>query len=50
MLDNASTTVGPARSEIRRYIIWPGQATANMIGMLKILEVRNYAETESGRL
>ena len=48
MLANSTTTVGQARSEIRRYIVWPGQATAYMIGMLKILEVRANAEEALG--
>ncbi len=31
------------RSEVRRYIVWPGQATSYKIGMLKILELRELA-------
>lgn len=33
---------------IARYSVWPGQATAYMIGMLKILELREKAQTELG--
>ncbi|MDN3653900.1 DUF885 domain-containing protein [Thalassotalea ponticola] len=35
-------------SEVRRYLVWPGQATAYKIGMLKILELRAYAEQQLG--
>ncbi|QBY05209.1 DUF885 domain-containing protein [Thalassotalea sp. HSM 43] len=35
-------------SEVRRYIVWPGQATAYKIGMLKIQELRAYAEKQLG--
>ena len=33
---------------IARYSVWPGQATAYMTGMLKILELRERAETALG--
>ncbi len=37
-----------AKSEVRRYLVWPGQATAYMIGMLKILELREFAQRNLG--
>ena len=37
-----------ARSEVRRYITLPGQATGYKIGMLKILELRQRAERDLG--
>ncbi|MFC3070229.1 DUF885 domain-containing protein [Phenylobacterium soli] len=37
-----------ARSEVRRYITLPGQATGYKIGMLKILDLRHKAERELG--
>jgi uncharacterized protein (DUF885 family) len=36
------------RSEVRRYITLPGQATGYKIGMLKIMELRRKAERELG--
>lgn len=42
--------LGPdqARSEVRRYITLPGQATGYKIGMLKIVELRHKAEAALG--
>lgn len=37
-----------ARSEVRRYITLPGQATGYKIGMLKIMELRQKAERALG--
>ena len=37
---------GAVRSEVRRYLVWPGQATGYKIGMLKIQELRALAEKE----
>lgn len=34
------------RSEVQRYLVMPGQATSYKIGMLKIQELRAYAEEE----
>ncbi|MDP5135472.1 DUF885 domain-containing protein [Rheinheimera baltica] len=39
---------GAIISEVRRYIVWPGQATAYKIGMIKILELRSKAKAELG--
>ncbi len=36
------------RSEVRRYLVLPGQATSYKIGMLKIQELRAMAEAELG--
>lgn len=40
MLANTPLTEGDIRQEVSRYVVWPGQATAYMIGKLKILELR----------
>ena len=47
-LNNIPNPEGDVRAEIDRYIVWPGQATAYMIGKLKIEELRSLAETELG--
>lgn len=47
-LANTAAPEGQARSEVRRYIVLPGQATSYKIGMLKIQELRRKAEAELG--
>jgi uncharacterized protein (DUF885 family) len=48
LVENTPNPRGDATNAIERYIVMPGQATAYMIGMLKILELRERAETELG--
>jgi uncharacterized protein (DUF885 family) len=33
---------------VERYVAWPGQATAYMLGMLRIVELREKAKAELG--
>jgi uncharacterized protein (DUF885 family) len=47
-MENAPTSEGQIRSEIQRYLVMPGQATAYKVGMLKIQELRTRAERELG--
>jgi uncharacterized protein (DUF885 family) len=45
MLANTAWPEVDIQSEINRYISWPGQANAYMLGMLEILRLRNLAES-----
>ncbi len=47
-LENSAIPETAVRSEVRRYLVWPGQATAYKIGMLKILELRKQATEQLG--
>ncbi len=46
--ENGSIPQAAMESEIRRYLIMPGQATAYKVGMIKIQELRRKAEAELG--
>jgi uncharacterized protein (DUF885 family) len=39
---------GIGAQEVERYVAWPGQANAYMVGMLRILELREQAKRELG--
>ncbi|MGY6519673.1 MAG: DUF885 domain-containing protein [Lysobacteraceae bacterium] len=46
--ENGSIPQAAMESEIQRYLIMPGQATAYKIGMIRIQELRRKAESELG--
>ena len=48
MLSNTGMAESDVVSEIERYIVMPGQATAYKIGMMKILELRSKAQNALG--
>ncbi len=48
MIKNTANSEGDIRAEVDRYIVWPGQATAYTIGMIKIRNLRKNAEERLG--
>lgn len=46
--DNTPNPDGDIEKAIERYIVYPGQATAYLIGKLKIMELRTRAQTALG--
>ena len=48
MTENSGLPKRMVQGEIGRYIAWPGQSTAYMIGMLKFLELRQHAMEQLG--
>ena len=46
--ENVGASLGSSQGAAARYSVWPGQATAYMIGMLEILEQRQRAMNELG--
>ncbi len=42
-VDNIGATTGSSQGAAARYSVWPGQATAYMVGMLQILDERQRA-------
>ena len=45
---NSPQNMETVRNEVRRYLVWPGQATSYKIGMNRILDLRAEAERELG--
>ena len=48
MMQNSPEPEESVRSEVRRYLTWPGQATCYKIGMIEILRLRAEAEETLG--
>jgi uncharacterized protein (DUF885 family) len=48
MLAHTAESADDIAAEVDRYIIWPGQATAYMLGMLEIRDARDEAQHAMG--
>lgn len=48
LTENTPNPPGDIEKAIERYVVYPGQATAYMIGKLKIMELREKAKAELG--
>ncbi|MCK0068422.1 DUF885 domain-containing protein [Kordiimonas laminariae] len=48
MASNTGMAMSDVVTEIERYIVWPGQATAYKVGQLSILEMRDNAREKMG--
>jgi uncharacterized protein (DUF885 family) len=48
LTENTPNPPGDIEKAIERYVVYPGQATAYMIGKLKIMELRDKAKAELG--
>lgn len=47
-VENTGKPRAYAENEIYRYIVWPGQSTAYMVGMLHLLDLRRLAQERLG--
>jgi uncharacterized protein (DUF885 family) len=48
MLQNSAEPLASVQSEVRRYLVIPGQATSYKVGMIKIQQLRAHAEEALG--
>jgi uncharacterized protein (DUF885 family) len=48
MMENVGFSEAEVTAEVERYVVWPGQATAYKVGMLKILALRQRARETLG--
>jgi uncharacterized protein (DUF885 family) len=48
MVEKTGMSEADVTTEIERYLVWPGQALAYKVGMMKILELRERAKTALG--
>ncbi|GIS42906.1 MAG: hypothetical protein Ct9H90mP15_09460 [Candidatus Neomarinimicrobiota bacterium] len=47
-MNNTANPEGDCIGMVERHIVWPGQAVLYKIGMIKVQELRAYAEKELG--